>query len=88
MPPAATLVAKYASTVGGPAFIAAKSIVTKGGMSMPAAGINATLANSIGFWVSESITFPVIFEWPWLKELMPTRRPKKVKISFIKFGLG
>jgi hypothetical protein len=42
MPPAATLVAKYASTVGGPAFIAAKSIVTKGGMSMPAAGINAT----------------------------------------------
>jgi hypothetical protein len=42
MPPAATLVAKYASTVGGPAFLAAKSIVTKGGMSMPAAGINAT----------------------------------------------
>ena len=42
MPPAATLVAKYASAVGGPAFLAAKSIVTKGGMSMPAAGINAT----------------------------------------------
>ena len=42
MPPAATLVAKYASAVGGPAFLSAKSIVTKGGMAMPAAGINAT----------------------------------------------
>jgi hypothetical protein len=42
LPPAATLVAKFAATVGGPAYLTAKSIVTKGGMSMPAAGINAT----------------------------------------------
>jgi hypothetical protein len=42
LPPAATLVAKYAAAVGGPAFLAAKSVVTKGGMAMPAAGINAT----------------------------------------------
>jgi hypothetical protein len=42
LPPAATLVAKYADAVGGPAYLAAKAIVTKGGMSMPAAGINAT----------------------------------------------
>ena len=42
LPPAATLVAKYADAVGGAAFMAAKSVVTKGGMSMPAAGINAT----------------------------------------------
>ena len=42
LPAAATLVAKYADAVGGPAFLASKSVVTKGGMSMPAAGINAT----------------------------------------------
>lgn len=42
LPPAATLVAKYAATVGAPAFLASKSVVMKGGMSMPAAGINAT----------------------------------------------
>ena len=42
LPAAATLVAKYADAVGGAAFLAAKSVVTKGGMSMPAAGINAT----------------------------------------------
>lgn len=42
LPPAATLVAKYADAVGAPAFLAAKAIVTKGGMSMPAAGLNAT----------------------------------------------
>lgn len=42
LPPAASLVAKYAAAVGGPAFLASKSVVTKGGMSMPAAGINAT----------------------------------------------
>jgi len=42
LPPAATLLAKYATAVGGPAFTAAKSVLTKGGMSMPAAGINAT----------------------------------------------
>lgn len=42
LPAAATLVAKYSDAVGGPAFLASKSVVTKGGMSMPAAGINAT----------------------------------------------
>jgi hypothetical protein len=42
LPPAATLIAKYSEAVGAPALLAAKSIVTKGGMSMPAAGINAT----------------------------------------------
>jgi hypothetical protein len=42
LPPAATLVAKYATTVGAPAFLAAKSLVLKGGMTMPAQGINAT----------------------------------------------
>jgi hypothetical protein len=33
--------AKHAAAVGAPAYLAAKSIVTKGTMSMPAAGINA-----------------------------------------------
>lgn len=42
LPPAATLTAKYANAVGGKAYLAAKSVVTKGGMSMPAAGINAS----------------------------------------------
>ncbi len=42
LPAASTLIAKYAAAVGGPAYLSAKSIVTKGGMSMPAAGINAT----------------------------------------------
>lgn len=42
LPPAATIVAKYTSAVGGPSFLSAKSILTKGGMAMPAAGINAT----------------------------------------------
>jgi len=42
LPPAATLIAKYSQAVGAPALLAAKAIVTKGGMSMPAAGINAT----------------------------------------------
>lgn len=42
LPPAATLVARYADAVGAPAFLAAKSIVTKGAMAMPAAGISAT----------------------------------------------
>jgi hypothetical protein len=41
LPAAAALMAKYSATVGAPAYIAAKSIVTKGGMSMPSAGINA-----------------------------------------------
>lgn len=42
LPPAATLLAKHAAAVGGPAYLNAKSIVTKGGFAMPAAGINAT----------------------------------------------
>ncbi|MEO5589990.1 MAG: hypothetical protein ABIS03_10425 [Gemmatimonadaceae bacterium] len=42
LPTAASLVAKYAAAVGGPAYLSAKSIVTKGGMSMPAAGLEAT----------------------------------------------
>lgn len=42
LPPATALLAKYADAVGGPAYLAAKSVVMKGGMSMPAAGINAT----------------------------------------------
>jgi hypothetical protein len=41
LPAAASLVARYATAVGGPAYLSAKSIVTKGAMSMPAAGINA-----------------------------------------------
>jgi len=41
MPTAASLVAKYAAAVGGQAYLSPKSIVTKGAMSMPAAGINA-----------------------------------------------
>ena len=42
LPAAATVVAKYSDAVGGPAYLAAKSVVTKGAMSMPAQGINAT----------------------------------------------
>ena len=42
LPPAATIIAKYAAAVGGPAYLKAKAIVTKGAMSMPAAGLNAT----------------------------------------------
>lgn len=42
LPPAAGLLAKYAAAIGGPSLLSAKSIVTKGGMSMPSAGISAT----------------------------------------------
>ncbi len=42
LPPAASIVAKYAAAIGAPALLNAKAIVTKGGMSMPAAGMNAT----------------------------------------------
>lgn len=42
LPPAATLIAKHSAAVGGPALLSAKSVVMKGGMAMPAAGINAT----------------------------------------------
>lgn len=41
LPPASGLIAKYAAAVGGPAFLSAKSIVSKGALSMPAAGLNA-----------------------------------------------
>ena len=42
LPPAATLVAKYAETIGGPAMLRAQQITTKGGLAMTAAGLNAT----------------------------------------------
>ena len=42
LPPAATLVAKYSAAIGGPALMKVQQITTKGGMSMSAAGINAT----------------------------------------------
>ena len=42
LPPAASLVAKYATAVGAAAFLSPKAVVTKGAMSMPAAGMNAT----------------------------------------------
>ena len=42
LPPAATLLSKFAAAVGGPAYLSAKVIVSKGALSMPAAGLNAT----------------------------------------------
>jgi hypothetical protein len=42
LPSASSLTAKYAAAVGGAAFVNAKAVVTKGAMSMPAAGLNAT----------------------------------------------
>ena len=42
LPAAATLVAKYSAAIGGPALMKVQQITTKGGMSMSAAGINAT----------------------------------------------
>ena len=42
LPPAATLMSKFAAAVGGPAYLTAKAIVSKGALSMPAAGLNAT----------------------------------------------
>ena len=41
LPAASALMTKYAAAVGGPAYLEAKSITTKGTMSMPAAGLNA-----------------------------------------------
>ncbi len=41
LPPAASLIAKYSQAVGGQAFLSPKSVITKGGFAMPAAGINA-----------------------------------------------
>jgi hypothetical protein len=43
LPAAPTLIAKYVAVTGGQAMMNAKSIVTKGGMSMPSAGINGTV---------------------------------------------
>ena len=43
LPAASVLVAKYVAVTGGQAMMNAKSIVTKGGMSMPSAGINGTV---------------------------------------------
>lgn len=43
LPSAQTLVTKYVAAINGSAIMNAKSIVTKGGMSMPAAGINASV---------------------------------------------
>ena len=42
LPPAATLVAKYADAIGAPAMMKAPQITTKGSLSMPAAGLNAS----------------------------------------------
>jgi hypothetical protein len=42
LPPAATLLAKYATAIGGPAMLRAPQITTRGGLLMSAAGINAT----------------------------------------------
>jgi hypothetical protein len=42
LPPAATLLSNFSAAVGGPAYLSAKAIVSKGAMSMPAAGLNAT----------------------------------------------
>lgn len=41
-PAAATLLAKYGEVIGAPGYVTPKSLVIKGTMSMPAAGINAT----------------------------------------------
>src|SRR6266545_1462774 len=42
LPPATTLVAKYADVIGAQAMMKAPQITTRGGLTMPAAGINAT----------------------------------------------
>lgn len=43
LPQASVLIAKYVAAINGSAIMNAKSIVTKGGMSMPSAGINGTV---------------------------------------------
>lgn len=43
LPAAPTLVAKYVAAINGTAMMNAKTITTKGGMSMPSAGINGTI---------------------------------------------
>ena len=41
LPPAATLIAKYAEAIGAPAIMKAQQITTKGALTMPAAGLSA-----------------------------------------------
>ncbi|MEO7367782.1 MAG: hypothetical protein ABIZ36_07480 [Gemmatimonadaceae bacterium] len=43
LPAAPTLVAKYVAAINGMAIMNAKTITTKGGMSMPSAGLNGTI---------------------------------------------
>jgi hypothetical protein len=43
LPQASALINKYVAAINGSAIMNAKSIVTKGGMSMPSAGINGTV---------------------------------------------
>lgn len=43
LPAASALVTRYVAAINGSAIMNAKSIVTKGGMSMPSAGINGTV---------------------------------------------
>lgn len=43
LPAASVIIAKYVAATGGEAAMKAKSIVMKGGMSMPSAGINGTV---------------------------------------------
>lgn len=43
LPAASAVIAKYVAATGGQAMVNAKSVVTKGGMSMPSAGINGTI---------------------------------------------
>lgn len=42
LPPAASLLAKYGAAVGAPALLKSAAISTKGGLAMPAAGMEAT----------------------------------------------
>ena len=43
LPAASALITRYVAAINGSAIMNAKSIVTKGGMSMPSAGINGTV---------------------------------------------
>jgi hypothetical protein len=43
LPTAQAIITKYVAAINGQAIMGAKSIVTKGGMSMPSAGINGTV---------------------------------------------
>ena len=49
----------------------------------------ATLANSTGFWLRESIIVPEIFEfWQMAAVPLAKKKAKKVNVLFIKQGLG